>query len=168
MNFKVKMARGKGTIAPKQLQRNYYQRLVGAWSDGRLLPPSSSLLYPTVVLKATMHILKSALTAALSLGSLARTTTAFSTVSRSSIVASHVGRVASSSNNSGRTFTATTTALNANVLKLTEPAKDLLPGVDVFIFDCDGVIWRVSFDIYGAVRCTVLDQAQKKTVMSRY
>ena len=38
----------------------------------------------------------------------------------------------------------TTTAPNANVLKLTEPAKDLLPGVDVFIFDCDGVIWRVS------------------------
>lgn len=37
-----------------------------------------------------------------------------------------------------------TTALKANVLKLTEPAKDLLPGVDVFIFDCDGVIWRVS------------------------
>lgn len=37
-----------------------------------------------------------------------------------------------------------TTALNANVLKLTQPSKDLLSGVDVFIFDCDGVIWRVS------------------------
>ena len=36
------------------------------------------------------------------------------------------------------------TSLKANVLKLNEPAKDLLPGVDVFIFDCDGVIWRVS------------------------
>jgi len=36
------------------------------------------------------------------------------------------------------------TSLKANVLKLSEPAKDLLPGVDVFIFDCDGVIWRVS------------------------
>ena len=43
-----------------------------------------------------------------------------------------------------RTMSASTTALGANVLKLTEPAKDLLPGVDVFIFDCDGVIWRVS------------------------
>ena len=42
-----------------------------------------------------------------------------------------------------RTMSAST-ALGANVLKLTEPAKDLLPGVDVFIFDCDGVIWRVS------------------------
>lgn len=42
----------------------------------------------------------------------------------------------------GRTFSAT--ALGANVLKLTEPSKDLLQGVDVFIFDCDGVIWRVS------------------------
>lgn len=36
------------------------------------------------------------------------------------------------------------TALKANVAKLSEPAKDLLPDVDVFIFDCDGVIWRVS------------------------
>ncbi|KAK1737679.1 phosphoglycolate phosphatase [Skeletonema marinoi] len=43
------------------------------------------------------------------------------------------------SNLSSRTFSSTT-SLNANVLKLTEPAKDLLPDVDVFIFDCDGVI----------------------------
>lgn len=41
------------------------------------------------------------------------------------------------------------TALKANVLKLTEPAKDLLPGVDVFIFDCDGVIWRGDSVIDG-------------------
>lgn len=34
------------------------------------------------------------------------------------------------------------TALKANVLKLTEPDK-FLDGIDVFIFDCDGVIWRV-------------------------
>lgn len=33
------------------------------------------------------------------------------------------------------------TALKANVLKLTEPDK-FLDGIDVFIFDCDGVIWR--------------------------
>lgn len=31
----------------------------------------------------------------------------------------------------------------ANVLKLTDPGKELLNHVDVFIFDCDGVIWRV-------------------------
>jgi uncharacterized protein YbbC (DUF1343 family) len=37
------------------------------------------------------------------------------------------------------------TALKANVMKLTQPARDLLPDVDVFIFDCDGVIWRVSY-----------------------
>lgn len=35
------------------------------------------------------------------------------------------------------------TKLNmANVLKISEPNKDVLDGVDVFIFDCDGVIWR--------------------------
>lgn len=41
-------------------------------------------------------------------------------------------------------FGTTTTMLRANVLKLSQPSKDLLSGVDVFIFDCDGVIWRVS------------------------
>jgi hypothetical protein len=40
----------------------------------------------------------------------------------------------------------TSTVLNANVLKLTEPDSQLLSNVDVFIFDCDGVIWRVSHD----------------------
>lgn len=35
------------------------------------------------------------------------------------------------------------TALRANVIKLSDPEKQLLDGVDVFIFDCDGVIWRV-------------------------
>jgi len=34
-------------------------------------------------------------------------------------------------------------SLNANVLKLSDPEKELLDKVDVFIFDCDGVIWRV-------------------------
>ena len=39
----------------------------------------------------------------------------------------------------------TSTSLNmANVLKLTDPHDDLLKDIDVFIFDCDGVIWRVS------------------------
>lgn len=42
-----------------------------------------------------------------------------------------------------RAFTSTTTRLNANVLKLSEPKSQLLDEVDVFIFDCDGVIWRV-------------------------
>jgi uncharacterized protein YbbC (DUF1343 family) len=42
-----------------------------------------------------------------------------------------------------RTFTSTS-SLNANVLKLSDPAKQILDNVDVFIFDCDGVIWRVS------------------------
>jgi len=40
----------------------------------------------------------------------------------------------------------TTTKINmANVLKLSEPQSQLLDQVDVFIFDCDGVIWRVRF-----------------------
>uniref|UniRef100_A0A6V2E814 Phosphoglycolate phosphatase n=1 Tax=Ditylum brightwellii TaxID=49249 RepID=A0A6V2E814_9STRA len=43
----------------------------------------------------------------------------------------------------------TTTSLKANVLKLTEPEKDILDGVDVFIFDCDGVIWRGDSVIPG-------------------
>ena len=41
-------------------------------------------------------------------------------------------------------FSTTTTALNANVLRLSDPQRELLDNVDIFIFDCDGVIWRVS------------------------
>ena len=36
-------------------------------------------------------------------------------------------------------------SLNSNVLKLSDPEKELLDQVDVFIFDCDGVIWRVGW-----------------------
>jgi hypothetical protein len=34
--------------------------------------------------------------------------------------------------------------LFANVAKLSDPQSELLDKTDVFIFDCDGVIWRVS------------------------
>ena len=45
-----------------------------------------------------------------------------------------------------RAFTASSsTRLSANVLKLSDPQTQLLDQVDVFIFDCDGVIWRVSY-----------------------
>jgi hypothetical protein len=44
-----------------------------------------------------------------------------------------------------RAFTSATKPLGmANVLKLSDPQSQLLDQVDVFIFDCDGVIWRVS------------------------
>ena len=42
---------------------------------------------------------------------------------------------------------ASSSSLNASVLKLSDPQKELLDNVDVFIFDCDGVIWRVSNDL---------------------
>lgn len=42
-----------------------------------------------------------------------------------------------------RAFTSSTASLQmANVLKLSDPQSQLLDEVDVFIFDCDGVIWR--------------------------
>jgi 4-nitrophenyl phosphatase/phosphoglycolate phosphatase len=75
---------------------------------------------------------KSALTTALTLAS---RTAAFH-VGSSSAIRPAVARFSS-------------TALKANVLKLSEPAKDLLPNVDVFIFDCDGVIWRGDSVIDG-------------------
>ena len=46
-----------------------------------------------------------------------------------------------------RAFTSSATRLNANVLKLSEPQSQLLDEVDVFIFDCDGVIWRVGTSV---------------------
>ena len=91
-----------------------------------------------------MNIAKSALALALSAYPTVR---AFSpTITR----AVSSARVSSSTqqlrNNimSANRSSSSSTSLKANVLKLSEPAKDLLPGVDVFIFDCDGVIWRVS------------------------
>lgn len=41
------------------------------------------------------------------------------------------------------TTKATSTQLHANVLKLSDPTRQILDKTDVFIFDCDGVIWRV-------------------------
>ena len=44
-----------------------------------------------------------------------------------------------------RSYAASATSLQmANVLKLSNPMEEMLNDVDVFIFDCDGVIWRVS------------------------
>lgn len=41
------------------------------------------------------------------------------------------------------TFSTTRSSLNmASVKELSNPQESLLDGVDVFIFDCDGVIWR--------------------------
>ena len=42
-----------------------------------------------------------------------------------------------------RPFCSSTSVNMANVMKLTDPKENLLDEVDVFIFDCDGVIWRV-------------------------
>lgn len=45
------------------------------------------------------------------------------------------------------------TAINANVLKLSSPVSQILDKTDVFIFDCDGVIWRVSLLACVCVFC---------------
>lgn len=57
-----------------------------------------------------------------------------------------VGRPAfvGSSGNAVRSFQSSSALSMANVPKLTDPIENLLAGTDVFIFDCDGVIWRVS------------------------
>lgn len=47
-----------------------------------------------------------------------------------------------------RAFVNTRTVLSASVPKLSEPAQQILDKTDVFIFDCDGVIWRVSLWLY--------------------
>ena len=44
-----------------------------------------------------------------------------------------------------RAFSTKSSLQMANVLKLTDPQTQLLDQVDVFIFDCDGVIWRVRY-----------------------
>ena len=56
-----------------------------------------------------------------------------------------IGRTAATTEfSTTRAFTSTSPRHMANVLKLSDPQTELLDEVDVFIFDCDGVIWRVS------------------------
>ena len=110
------------------------------------IPRTDLNLQPTIIISSlrTMILAKAAIT--LSLGCTAAR--AFSPAARCALF-SPMSAVSSSSaattatSRLSRSFVATT-ALRANVLKLTEPSKDLLSSVDVFIFDCDGVIWRVS------------------------
>lgn len=90
----------------------------------------------------TMHVLRSALTTVL----MATSVRAFSPAASSAVTRSTASKYFSSSSSSRML---SSTKLNANVLKLTEPSKDLLPDVDVFIFDCDGVIWRGDSVIPG-------------------
>ena len=53
-----------------------------------------------------------------------------------------------------RSYAASATSLQmANVLKLSNPMKEMLNDVDVFIFDCDGVIWRVSVNQLTSLVC---------------
>jgi hypothetical protein len=52
------------------------------------------------------------------------------------------------SRSTSTTATTTTTLSMANVLKLSDPQSELLDQVDVFIFDCDGVIWRVRVVVW--------------------
>jgi hypothetical protein len=66
---------------------------------------------------------------------------AFTSTSRSAITHTHPAFV--SANTNTRSFRTTTSVNMANVMKLSDPAENLMNGVDVFIFDCDGVIWRV-------------------------
>ena len=61
--------------------------------------------------------------------------------SRNHLASAIVGRTTTAST---RAFTSSAASLQmANVLKLSDPQSQLLDEVDVFIFDCDGVIWRV-------------------------
>jgi 4-nitrophenyl phosphatase/phosphoglycolate phosphatase len=62
----------------------------------------------------------------------ARSVSAFSTTNKAAF-----------SPRSVATYSSSASALHASVLKLSDPAKEILDKVDVFIFDCDGVIWRV-------------------------
>ena len=111
----------------------------------------SYLLQTTI---ATMNLTTAARRLLLTSPLLAVTTTnvaAFS--SRSRLPSAVVGRAPTPT----RAFTSSTASLQmANVLKLSDPQSELLDDVDVFIFDCDGVIWRVCIAPY----CTVINVVQ--------
>lgn len=72
---------------------------------------------------------------------LAATSNVVAFSSRGHLPSAVVGRAAAPS---ARAFASKTPLHMANVLKLSDPQTQLLDEVDVFIFDCDGVIWRVG------------------------
>jgi len=72
-----------------------------------------------------------------------RVVSAFSasgSVGRPAFVGSSANAVRGSTDS--RSFQSSSALSMANVPKLTDPIENLLAGTDVFIFDCDGVIWR--------------------------
>ena len=76
---------------------------------------------------------------------LAATSNVAAFISRSRLPSSLAGASAST-----RAFTLSSSPLQmANVLKLSDPQTQLLDEVDVFIFDCDGVIWRVGYSSFS-------------------
>lgn len=102
----------------------------------------ASLVYSTPTTTTLLYKMHTKALAALTLAT-ARGVAAFSPAVGRGVVGAGAGRSATSSSHLKRMMSST--ALKANVAKLSEPSKDLLPDVDVFIFDCDGVIWRVSY-----------------------
>jgi hypothetical protein len=77
--------------------------------------------------------------AAITLSSLlARSALSFSPATTRSTSPSLLRRTFSNGADRGRG-----SVLRANVPRLSDPERQLLDQVDVFIFDCDGVIWRV-------------------------
>ena len=55
----------------------------------------------------------------------------------------------------------TSTQLRANVLKLSDPTTQILDKTDVFIFDCDGVIWRVRIKLPRLCVCPIVVQRKR-------
>lgn len=102
------------------------------------LPTSTSTILTTTAMKFSRAFVASTLAASAS---------AFAP-SRSAFVPRSSSAAAVAANNVGRLLTRefqSSTSFQANVLKLSEPQSELLDKVDIFIFDCDGVIWRVRF-----------------------
>jgi len=73
--------------------------------------------------------------------SVTHTASAF-TASKSLFQPAFVSSSASIHTEQQRYFRSSSALNMANVSKLTNPQEDLLASTDVFIFDCDGVIWR--------------------------
>ena len=95
-----------------------------------------------------LRLALTALTAALSAGgasAFAPAASAGHRLAAGSVRSAAVAAPAAAAAAARRSYAASATSLQmANVLKLSNPMEEMLNDVDVFIFDCDGVIWRVS------------------------
>lgn len=131
------------TIVYRRLSHLLHRNCIPSTRAYYLRQTLYSIIYHSSIMRVSRSVLAS-------VALLARSSTAFFAPHRITSSSSSSTNLAFASSRTavwGRRQTyyskTTTSSLHAKVVKLSDPQTQLLQDVDIFIFDCDGVIWRV-------------------------